>query len=127
MKATGLRQVAQKADDLDASVAFYRDILGLPFIARFDPPGLAFFDLGGPRLLLERGASPAVLYFQVDDVDAAHEQLVAAGVEFEHPPLTIFTDEHGQFGPAGQEERMAFLRDPAGNLIALAGRRSLSP
>jgi catechol 2,3-dioxygenase-like lactoylglutathione lyase family enzyme len=48
----GLHQVAQKADDLDASVAFYRDVLGLRLIARFDPPGLAFFELGGSRLLL---------------------------------------------------------------------------
>ena len=119
----GLHQVAQKADDLDASVAFYRDVLGLPFIARFDPPGLAFFDLGGSRLLLEQGAPAALLYLHVPDVDAAHEQLVAAGVEFESPPQTIFTDEAGQFGPAGEEERMAFFRDPAGNLLALAGRR----
>ena len=123
MQVVGLRQVAQRADGLDASVAFYRDVLGLRFLARFDPPGLAFFDLGGPRLLLDHEAPPAILYFEVDDVDAAHEELVAAGVEFEHPPATIFTDEEGQFGPAGEDERMAFLRDPAGNLIALAGRR----
>jgi methylmalonyl-CoA/ethylmalonyl-CoA epimerase len=119
----GLHQVAQKADDLDESVAFYRDVLGLRLIARFDPPGLAFLDLGGSRLILERGAPAALLYLHVDDVDAAHEELVAAGVAFEHPPQTIFTDEQGQFGPAGEEERMAFLRDPAGNLIALATRR----
>jgi len=119
----GLHQVAQKADDLDASVAFYRDVLGLRLIARFDPPGLAFFDLGGPRLLLEGAAPSALLYLHVPDVDAAHEALVAQGVEFEGEPHAIFTDEQGQFGRAGQEERMAFLRDPAGNLIALAGRR----
>ena len=119
----GLHQVAQKADDLDVSVAFYRDVLGLPFLVRFDPPGLAFFDLGGSRLLLEQGAPPALLYLHVDDVDAAHAELTAKGVEFEHPPHTIFTDEQGRFGPAGEEERMAFLRDPAGNLIAIAGRR----
>jgi len=119
----GLHQVAQKADDLEASVAFYRDVLGLRLIARFDPPGLAFFDLGGSRLLLEQAAPSALLYLHVADVDAAFEALVAAGVPFEHEPHTIFTDEQGQFGPAGQEERMAFLRDPAGNLIAIAGRR----
>jgi len=119
----GLHQVAQRANDLDVSVAFYRDVLGLPFIARFDPPGLAFFDLGGSRLLLEQGAPAALLYLHVPDVDAAHEQLVAAGVEFESPPHTIFTDEAGQFGPAGEEERMASFRDPAGNLVAIAGRR----
>ena len=119
----GLHQVAQKADDLDASVAFYRDVLGLRLIARFDPPGLAFLDLGGARLLLEQAAPAALLYLHVGDVDAASEALAAKGVAFESPPHTIFSDDAGQFGPAGQEERMAFLRDPAGNLIALAGRR----
>ncbi len=124
MQVDGLHQVAQRADDLDASVAFYRDLLGLRLIARFDPPGLAFLDLGGgSRLLLEGAAPSALLYLHVPDVDAAHEALVAQGVAFEAPPHTIFTDESGQFGPAGQEERMAFLRDPSGNLIALAGRR----
>jgi methylmalonyl-CoA/ethylmalonyl-CoA epimerase len=121
----GLHQVAQKADDLDASVAFYRDVLGLPLIARFDPPGLAFLDLGGSRLLLERGAPPALLYLRVDDLDAAHEALVEAGVAFEQGPALVHRDDDGTFGPAGEEERMAFLRDPAGNLIALA-TRSLS-
>ncbi|MET1003219.1 MAG: VOC family protein, partial [Acidimicrobiia bacterium] len=33
----GLRQVAQGVEDLDRAVAFYRDMLGLSFIARFDP------------------------------------------------------------------------------------------
>ena len=47
-----LHQIALKATDLEASVAFYRDVLGLPLIARFDPPGLAFFDLDGTRLML---------------------------------------------------------------------------
>jgi methylmalonyl-CoA/ethylmalonyl-CoA epimerase len=123
VRVDGLHQVAQRADDLDASVAFYRDVLGLPFLARFDPPGLAFFDLGGSRLLLEHAAPSALLYLHVPDVDAAHEALMAAGVEFESPPHTIFMDDQGQFGPAGEEERMAFFRDPAGNLIAIAGRR----
>ena len=123
MRVDGLHQVAQKADDLDESVAFYRDFLGLHLIARFDPPGLVFFDLGGTRLLLEKGAPPALLYLHVDDLDATHAALVEAGVVFEGDPHTIFTDDQGQFGPAGEEERMAFLRDPAGNLIALATRR----
>src|SRR4051812_3063524 len=47
-----LHQIALKATDLEASIVFYRDLLGLPFIARFEPPGLAFFDLDGTRLML---------------------------------------------------------------------------
>src|SRR3954465_9134635 len=101
MHATGLTQVAQHVDDLDRAVAFYRDVVGLRLIARFDPPGLAFFDLGPTRLLLEAGASPAPLYLAVDDVASSVEQLRAAGVVIESEPHTIFVDEQGQFGPAG--------------------------
>lgn len=35
----------------DAATAFYADLLGAPPVARFDPPGLVFFDLVGTRLL----------------------------------------------------------------------------
>ena len=123
MHVDGLHQVAQKADDLDASVAFYRDVLGLRLIARFDPPGLAFFDLGGPRLLLEQAAPSALLYLHVDDLDAAVADLAKAGVALEQGPALVHRDDDGTFGAAGEEEWMAFLRDPAGNLIALATRR----
>ncbi len=36
-----VHQIAQRAEDLDRAVDFYRDTLGVRFIARFDPPGLA--------------------------------------------------------------------------------------
>jgi methylmalonyl-CoA/ethylmalonyl-CoA epimerase len=120
---TGLVQVAQRAPDLDASVAFYGDVLGLPLIARFDPPGIAFFDLGGTRLFLEGDAPSSLLYLRVADVQQAAAALEAKGVTFEHAPQVIFKDDAGQFGAAGEEEWMAFFRDPAGNLIGLAGRR----
>ena len=68
MRVNHLRQVAQHVEDMDRAVAFYRDTVGLDLIARFDPPGLAFFDLGTSRLLLESGAPPALLYLGVDDV-----------------------------------------------------------
>ena len=60
----GLVQVAQRAQDLDRAAAFYADLLGRPPTARFDPPGLLFFDLDGVRLLLDveravRAALPA--------------------------------------------------------------------
>lgn len=119
-----LHQVALTATNLDAAVAFYRDILGLKFIARFDPPGLAFFALsGGARLLLSSTASQAHLYFLVDDVDGAVNELKKRGVSFLHPPTMIHRDEAGDFGKKGSEEWMAFFRDPSGNLIGLVERR----
>ena len=119
-----LQQVALTATDLDASVDFYRDILGLKFITRFDPPGLAFFSLGGGiRLLLSATASQASLYFQCDDVDAAFKELKGRGVHFLQQPQLIQRDEAGDFGKKGSEEWMAFFNDPAGNLLALVERR----
>lgn len=121
---TRLHQVAQYTEDLDRAVAFYRDTLGLPFIARFDPPGLAFFDLGNTRLLLEASAPSAVLYLEVADIDAAHRELVDTGVEVIAEPHLIFHDEAGQFGPAGTEEWMAFFKDSETNTVAYVERRS---
>jgi catechol 2,3-dioxygenase-like lactoylglutathione lyase family enzyme len=125
MKVNHLRQVAQHVEDLDRAVAFYRDVVGLDVIARFDPPGLAFLDVGTSRLLLEAGAPPALLYLGVDDVAAMTEQLRAAGVAIESEPHVIHHDEAGQFGPAGEAEEMSFFRDSEGNLVGLAGRRAI--
>ncbi|MFM2078964.1 MAG: hypothetical protein RJA49_2854 [Actinomycetota bacterium] len=120
---TSLHQVAQHVEDMDRAVAFYRDVLGLPLVARFDPPGLAFFDLGSTRLLLEAGAPPALLYLGVADVAATTERLRTAGVAIESEPHIIFVDAAGQFGTAGEAEEMSFFRDSEGNLVGLAGRR----
>ncbi len=119
-----LHQVALTATDLDASVAFYRDVLGFRFIARFDPPGLAFFNLGGgARLMLSATASQATLYFLVDDVKAAYKSFQKRGVHFLQPPAMIHKDETGDFGKKGTEEWMAFFRDPADNVLALVEKR----
>ncbi len=75
------------------------------------------------RLLLEPSAPSATLYFAVDDVDAAHQDLRGRGVVFEQEPLMVHRDEAGLFGPAGEEEWMAFFRDPDGNLLAITARR----
>jgi methylmalonyl-CoA/ethylmalonyl-CoA epimerase len=118
-----VHQIAQRAEDLDRAVTFYRDTLSVPLIARFDPPGLAFFDLGNIRLLLEQGAPSALLYLEVDDIDSSFRSLRDAGVEFVDEPHAIYRDDAGQFGPAGTEEWMVFLRDSEQNLVALVERR----
>ena len=46
-----VRQVALSAGrNLDATVAFWHDVLGLPLHSRFDPPGMAFLMAGEVRL-----------------------------------------------------------------------------
>lgn len=45
-------QIAVPVADLDVAVGFYRDVLGMNFLFQA-PPGLAFFDCGGIRILLD--------------------------------------------------------------------------
>ncbi|MET3769104.1 methylmalonyl-CoA/ethylmalonyl-CoA epimerase [Marisediminicola sp. UYEF4] len=119
MEATEILQVAQHADDLDRASAFYEALLGGPPAARFDPPGLVFFNVGISRLLLEAGAPSALIYLQVDDVYRAVESLRARGVEIVSEPHIIFSHTNDTLGPAGTDEMMAFIRDSEGNTVGL--------
>lgn len=119
-----LHQVALLATDLDRSIAFYRDVLGLAYMDRYDPPGLAFFHLGGgTRLILSATSSKATLYFKVDDIDSAVSALAARGVFFLHRPSMIHRDDKGRLGKKGVEEWMAFFKDPSDNVLALVAQR----
>ena len=120
---TRLHQISQRAVDLDRATEFYRDVLGLRLVARFDPPGLVFFDLGNTRLLLEGNAPSVVLYLETDDLDESHRSLVAVGAEIVAEPHRIHRDDAGDFGPPGNEEWMLFFRDSEQNLLALVERR----
>jgi methylmalonyl-CoA/ethylmalonyl-CoA epimerase len=122
MRLEHIHQIAVFAKDLDEAVTFYRDILGATYITTFDPPGLVFFDFGGTRLLLEKTGPKASVYFRVDDIHSAYEELKAKGIKFIADPHLIFRDENGIFGSAGEEEWMAFFSDPSDNILALASR-----
>lgn len=122
MKLEHIHQIAVFAKDLDEAITFYRDILGATYITKFDPPGLVFFDFGGTRLLLEKTGPKASVYFRVDDIHSAHEELKTKGIKFIADPHLIFRDENGIFGSAGEEEWMAFFSDPSDNILVLASR-----
>ncbi|MCV2396035.1 methylmalonyl-CoA epimerase [Actinotalea sp. M2MS4P-6] len=119
-----LRQVAQHADNLDRAAAWYSALLGVPPTARFDPPGLLFFDLDGVRLLLEPGAPSAMLYLEVGDVAAAVERLRASSPVVSEPHV-IFRHDDDTLGPAGHDEVQAFVTDPEGNTVGLIGFRRI--
>lgn len=116
-----LGQIARTVRDIEVSKAWYRDRLGLPLL--YDFPGMAFFDLGGPRLYLQQAteAGPeSILYFRVADIDAAHVALAARGVVFSQVPRMIHRHENGT------EEWLAFFADPEGRMLALIeGRAAL--
>ena len=104
--------------DLDRSVAFYRDKLGLK-LQTLIPGDFAFFDAGGMMFALSAGLarnSPQLVgatevVFSVDGVREAHEALRARGVTFFQEPRVVnppmwaanFSDPDGHrlsiFGP----------------------------
>lgn len=118
MNLNKIGQLAIHADDLNRAVAFYRDILGMRFLFQA-PPGLAFFDCGGIRLLLnavnendvpERLSS--LIYYKVEDLNATYETLVSRGVAFHSKPhLIAKMPDHDLW--------MAFFRDSEDNLVGL--------
>ncbi|HLA11790.1 MAG TPA: VOC family protein [Pyrinomonadaceae bacterium] len=123
MNLNRIHQIAVYARDLDEALTFYRDTLGAKMITRFDPPGLLFLDFSGVRLLLENNGPKATIYFRVEDIHSAVEELRSRGVQFISEPHMIFKDEQGLFGKTGTEEWMAFFADPSGNTLALASRK----
>jgi methylmalonyl-CoA/ethylmalonyl-CoA epimerase len=114
-----LLQIAQHADDLDRATEFYNRLLGAEPIARFDPPGLLFYQLGSARLLLDRAAPSALLYLRVGSVRERIEELRAAGVSIETEPHLIFRHKDDSLGPAGHDEWHGFVRDSEGNVVGL--------
>ena len=94
---TEVGQIAVTVEDVERATAFYRDVLGVPFLFSA-PPGLAFFDLGGVRLLLSKpeGVEPSssLLYFRTDDIRAAYETLLGHGVEFIEEPQVVHRAEN---------------------------------
>ena len=117
-----LNQVTVPALDLDASVAFYRQ-LGLepivlsPHYARFVCPQ------GGATFSVHRVAPPlvpslTVVYFETADLDEKVRTLQRSGLHFVQAPR----DEPWLW-------REARLNDPAGNVICLywAGENRLNP
>lgn len=113
-----LVQIAQHAHDLDRAAEFYTALLETEPTARFDPPGLLFFDLEGVRLLLDGNAPSSLVYLHVDNVQETLERLEGAVTVVSHPHV-IFTHEDDSLGPAGHEEWHAFIEDSEGNTVGL--------
>ncbi len=114
---TRLGQIALNAKDVERAAAFYQDVLGLKLLFKA-PPGLAFFDCGGVRLMLDRAEKPeldhpsSILYFAVPNIQAAFAKMKENGVRFEDEPhLLARMPAHDLW--------MTFFHDSEGNLLAL--------
>src|ERR1051325_11388475 len=109
-------------DDLAKAKEFYGTTLRV-----FDVSGIrsGLLSLRAARgyavlIYLNPGPQPAahtILNFPVDDIEAAVDELRAAGVQFEHyDSRPIETDEKGIASPGPKQ---AWFRDPAGNILSV--------
>jgi predicted enzyme related to lactoylglutathione lyase len=115
-----LSQIAQifvNVKDLDRAIAFYRDMLGMRFLFQA-PPGMAFFDCGGIRIMLGRADRPeidhpaSIIYYKVDDIEKVYEVFNARGVEFIIKPHLV--------APMPTYDLwLADFKDSEGNILAL--------
>jgi methylmalonyl-CoA/ethylmalonyl-CoA epimerase len=113
---TGLAQVALSVTDLDRSMAFYRDVLGLPLLFTA-PPGLAFLQCGQTRMMLstqdgDSSGSHPILYYGVPDIHATVAVVEARGAVIKEPAKMI-----ARLGTT--EVWLAFTVDPDGHMVGL--------
>jgi predicted enzyme related to lactoylglutathione lyase len=110
-------------DDLEAAKKFYGETLGLRTSEHY---GLLTLHLAGGRDTLvypKPGHEPAsytTLNFQVDDIDAAVDELTRRGVRFERYD-GIGQDDKGINRAGGPY--IAWFKDPAGNILAVLQER----
>jgi catechol 2,3-dioxygenase-like lactoylglutathione lyase family enzyme len=155
MSVRRLDHVSITTGDLDRSIAFYRDVVDLPFRDRgvsqgadiatiVGMPGArvawAEFDLGAGQILevlqyLEPAGEPlrqrtsdpgsAHVAFEVDDISATYDRLVTAGVTTRSAPVTIEDDDESWRGVL-----VVYALDPDGftvEFLQRPDRRSTEP
>lgn len=116
LQISQIGQIAIPVQELERAVAFYRDVLGIPFL--FQVPGLAFFQCGEVRLMLSLPEGPgaptkaSVLYYKVGDLQETYETLRQQGVKLIDQPHMITK-------MADHELWMTFLEDTEGNMVGL--------
>jgi predicted enzyme related to lactoylglutathione lyase len=116
-------------DDVEAAKAFYGDKLGLDI--KDGPMGVLDLSIGGGTHLMMYpkgpGHQPAtftVLNFMVDDIEAAVDKLVAAGIAMEQYDTEYTkTNEKGIARDDSGGPAIAWFKDPAGNIIAVMQQR----
>jgi lactoylglutathione lyase len=104
------------AKDTARAVAFYRDHLGGRVVRQNEH--IAELEIAGTLLAIHSGGEDETtwtgLAFQVEDVVAGAQEIVAAGGKLRHEPMS---DE------PGEPPHLAMCADPEGNQIMLTRKR----
>jgi resuscitation-promoting factor RpfA len=117
-----LSNVLLRVADLQRSLGFWRDKLGLRPLGAFE--SFAFLDAGGVRIGLNAVAPPkepngglaalTEIVLEVPDVRAAYAELTSKGVAFRAPPRAVT-------GDAAHELWACDCLDPDGHLVSVTG------
>ena len=113
--------------DMSRSVAFYRDVLGIPL--KFESPGWSEFASEGATIALHKSDGPALEPepkgvetagrsrpgFEVEDLDAFHTRMVEHGVPCAQEPTPLFGAKIAQYW------------DPDGLIFAVGQARGGEP
>jgi lactoylglutathione lyase len=133
-QATGLFETHLTVTDLDRSVAFYRDVVGLPLALDLPERGVAFLWIGAPGEamlgLWSLGSAPLGLSLHIalraslDDVLGACAALRAAGLA----PLSFFGEETTEPSViAWMPAAAVYFRDPDGHLVEYLAMLDAAP
>lgn len=114
---TGIGNLILAVTDMERSLAFYRDALGLP--VRYSSGEFAFLQAGALTLCLRHvGEAPGAgdredveIVFDVADIQEAYHTLKGRGVVFRVEPRVVTGDLLA-----------ADFRDPDGHLLSIFGR-----
>ncbi|WP_082232161.1 VOC family protein [Halobacillus massiliensis] len=111
-----ISQIGINVRDIDRAIEFYKSNLGLEL--QFHTENMAFLECGEIRLLLslpekeEFDHKSSVLYFHVDDIKEAYQNMVENGVSFRGEPHAVAKMET-------TETWLVFFNDTEGNTHAL--------
>ena len=109
-------------DDMDKAREFYEETLGLSVEVLDEEHGVARLRLADDHdvlMYLSADMTPAsytMLNFEVDDIDAAVDELVSRGVSIERYD-GFEQDEKGVVRSPGPE--IAWFKDPSGNVLSV--------
>ena len=110
--------VILRVRDLPASVAFYRDQVGLALVS--ESGAFAFFDGGSTSVALNANPNEPLdettteISLEVDNVSAAYADMAGRGVPFEVELRPVMEQE-------GRSLQAAHFRDPDGHLWSITG------
>src|SRR5947209_7007499 len=114
--------------DLEAARKFYAETLGVEVSAVPGMNGLMQLNVAGTKVLVypkpdHAPANFTLLNFPVDDVERVVDALVERGVRFEiYRDGPVKTNAKG-IADGGGGPRIAWFRDPSGNILSVLERR----